>query len=165
MGATQYQYQLNVPDPVEGKYQLHLHSELGQGIEVMLVPDEGGSGANSEVSDNEASPTSSPVKQVISLNNLYPREQLQFDLQTDLSNQGGPSSEIEKRAFIEAADDTDFTQLTTSDQCDLSAMGGSEGDWGSYLEAIALNPPLSEEDYPMCSTDKENFSIADLFDV
>jgi len=68
-------------------------------------------------------------------------------------------------AFIEAADDTDFTQLTTSDQCDLSAMGGSEGDWGSYLEAIALNPPLSEEDYPMCSTDKENFSIADLFDV
>ena len=166
--ATQYQYQLNVPDPVEGKYQLHLFSELGQPIEVMLVPDEGGSGANSEVSDSEISPTSSPVKQVISLNNLYPKDQLQFDLQTssaDLSNQGGPSSEIEKRAFIENADDTDFTQLTTSDQCALSAMGGSEGDWGSYLEAIALNPPLSEEDYPMCSTDKENFSIADLFDV
>ena len=136
-------------------------------IQVMFVGDDDRSIGQSDQSDVELSPNSSPVKPGPS--GIIPRQQLHFDVSSsELSNQG-PSSDIDvKKAFIESADDTDFSQLTTSDQCDLGHVvhvtETSDGDWNSYLEGISLHPPITEDDYPnMCSTDKESFSFTDLF--
>jgi len=160
-------FNVSVPDPEMGKYQLHVQSEKAIPIEVMFVGDDDRSIGPSDQSDVELSPNSSPVKPGPS--GLIPRQQLQFDVSSsELSNQG-PSSDIDvKKAFIESADDTDFTQLTTSDQCDLGHVvhvsETTDGDWNSYLEGISLHPPITEDDYPnMCSTDKESFSFTDLF--
>ena len=70
-----------------------------------------------------------------------------------------------KKAYIECVDDLDCNQLTTSDQCEeasvLSDIFNSSTD---YLEAIGLEPVLTEEDYPnMCLTKEDAF--ADLFDM
>ena len=153
--ASQSPYNISVPDPEGGKYQVHLKSEIGGPIDVSLVtPPENNSGANSEASDNDLSPTSSPLKAGI-LGGCVSRDQLQFDItSSELSNQGAStSSEIDiKKAFIETAEDTDFTQLTTSDQCDLS-----QKEFDTYIEGINLNPPL--HDFPILTPD----SFSDLF--
>ena len=154
--ASQSPYNIQVPDPEGGKYQVHLKSEMGGPIDVVLVPNDNNSGANSEASDNELSPASSPLKAGI-LGGRGLGDQLQFDItSSELSSQGqgaGSSSEIDiKKAFIETAEDTDFTQLTTSDQCDLS-----QKEFDTYLEGINLNPPL--HDYPILNPD----SFSDLF--
>jgi len=154
--ASQSPYNISVPDPEGGKYQIHLKSDIGGPIDVVLVPNDNNSGANSEASDNDVSPTSSPLKAGI-IGGI--RDQIQFDItSSELSSQGpGTSSEIDiKKAFIETAEDTDYTQLTTSDQCDLSAK---EFDTyiDSHIEGINLNPPL--HDFPILTTD----SFSDIF--
>ena len=161
--ASQSPFNVSVPDPEGGKYQIYLKSEKGFPIDVMIVPEEAGSGGASDASDTDLSPSSSPIKAgTASAHGLIPRAQLQFDLtSSELSNQGAASSSSSdidiKKAFIESADDTDFTQLTTSDQCDLT-----RGDWNSYLEGISLHPPISNDDYPIMGTLGTD-SFSDLF--
>ena len=167
-------FDIEVPSPENGQYQIYLKSQKGRAIDVMIVPDASDSSAsNSEVSDNDQSPESSPVKPgPASSHGLIPRQQLQFDLtSSELSNQG-PGSEIDiKKAFIETADDTEFTQLTTSDQYNLGLGVETEphhSELNSYLhlEGIDIHAPISGDEYPMCTNDREeDFSITDLFDI
>jgi len=161
------EFQLQVPDPSEG-IRIHMKSEQDE-IEVYICPEERRSGEDSGASgesDSDCSPHNSPVKPQAGAMALLPREQLNFDLGSDLSHQGH-SSEIDmKKVYIECGDDLDCNQFTTSDQCEGgSGLGGgvlsdifniNQGtelamDSGNIIEGIELEPPLSEEDYPtMC---------------
>merc|ERR1719189_414102 len=81
--ASQSPFNVSVPDPEGGKYQIYLKSEKGFPIDVMIVPEEAGSGGASDASDTDLSPSSSPIKAgTASAHGLIPRAQLQFD--TDL---------------------------------------------------------------------------------
>lgn len=156
--AGTYRMSVIVPEPALGKYQIMVQSVPEYPIEVLLKMED-------KCVKYSPSPMSSPIKRGTS--SLIPNEPVQFEpLSSELSNQGPSSSELEitpgslKKAFINDADDTDFTQLTTSDQ--LEPIDNTE-DW-SYLEGISLNPPITEDDYPnMCTTDKDQFSFTDLF--
>ena len=159
---SQTLFNVSVPTPQDGQYQIWVQNEHGYKIDVLMTKDE-------KSVTYGPSPKSSPIKPGPS--SLIPTEPLQFDLSSsealsnmssELSNQGPSSSEIDvKKAFIESAEDTDFTQLTTSDQ--LEPIDTGTEDW-SYLDGISLNPPITEEDYPnMCTTDKDEFSFTDLF--
>ena len=172
------EFQLQVPDPREGCYRIHMKSEQDE-IEVYICPEERRSGADSGASgesDSDCSPTNSPVKPMTST--LLPREQLNFDLGSSDHSQHGHSSEIDiKKVYIECGDDLDCNQFTTSDQCEGdSVVGGgvlsdlfniNQGtelamvDSNNIIEGIQLEPPLSEEDYPtMCFN---NDALEDLF--
>jgi len=173
------EFQLQVPDPSEG-IRIHMKSEQDE-IEVYICPEERRSGEDSGASgdsDSDSSPTNSPVKPQSCAMGLLPREQLNFDLGSDHSQQG-PSSEIDmKKVYIECGDDLDCNQFTTSDQCDAGTevAGGvlsdlfniNQGteltiDGNNMIEGKELEPLLSEEDYPiMCFTD--NDALEDLFD-
>merc|ERR1719210_883838 len=106
--ASQSPFNVSVPDPEGGKYQIYLKSEKGFPIDVMIVPEEAGSGGASDASDTDLTPSSSPIKAgTASPHGLIPRAQLQFDLtSSELSNQGAASSSSSdidiKKAFIES---------------------------------------------------------------
>lgn len=150
-------FDIQVPEPHDGKYHIYFKSEELP-IEVSYVPELNKTGFNSEASDTDGSPTSSPVKHS---QGLIPRENLHFELDSsELSNQGASSSEIDSNIEVES----DFNQLTTSDQCDLGPdVASSFGDLG-FIEGNTLHPLLTDDDYPnMIATDKDNFS--DFFDI
>jgi len=172
---AQSQFDMHVPEQEAdtGYFKIHLKSE-SEPIEVMLCPEDGArSGAGSELSgesgsESEQSPGCSPVKQRLGqITGLIPREQLSFDVGAAGGSEPAQSSQDinVKKAYIECVDDLDCNQLTTSDQCEeasvLSDIFNSSTD---YLEAIGLEPVLTEEDYPnMCLTKEDAF--ADLFDM
>lgn len=149
-------FDIQVPEPRDGRYHIYFKSEELP-IEVSYVPELNKTGFSSEASDTD-SPTSSPTKLI---QGLIPRENLNFDLDSsELSNQGAPSSEIDSNIEVES----DFSQLTTSDQCDLGPdVASSFGDLG-FIEGNTLHPLLTDDDYPnMITTVKDNFS--DFFDI
>jgi len=176
------EFDLQVPNPSEGlKYQIHMKSEQDE-IEVYICPEErrgGEDSGGSEESESDCSPTNSPVKPHSSSLALLPREQLNFDLGSDTSNNTHSSEMDMKKVYIECGDDLDCNQFTTSDQCEGgSVVGGgvlselfniNQGtelamDSVNIIEGIELEPPLSEEDYPtMCFTDNDD--LEDLFNL
>jgi len=144
-------FDIQVPEPRDGRYHIYFKSEELP-IEVSYVPELTKTGFSSEASDTDGSPSSSPTKHI---QGLIPRENLHFELDSsELSNQGASSSEIDSNIEVES----DFNQLTTSDQCDLGP------DVLGFIEGNSLHPLLTDDDYPnMITTDKDSFS--DFFDI
>jgi hypothetical protein len=161
-------------------YQMHVSSKSGE-IAVMYVPEASRDGSSSE--DSDSSPMQSPVKftqtGIASGSGLLPREQLNFDMgpSSDPLNSSGYEVDV-KDVYIEAGDDMDCRQFTTSDQVTSSVSGlgdmqcedashreltelFSSPGGGNLLEGIELEAPLSEQDYPMLLNDHD--TLEDLF--
>lgn len=161
-------------------YQMHVKSGAGE-IQVMYIPEPGSREASSEDSEeSDVSPLQSPVKftqtGIASGHMLMPREQLNFGdcPSSDPLNSSGYEMEA-KHVYIEAGDDLECRQFTTSDQVtelgelatghhgELESVGQGELTdllgGSSLLECIPLE--TIPEDYPMLLNDTQ--SLEDLF--
>lgn len=192
--------ELQFPPPSdEAPLQIHLSSENGE-IEVYLCPEEEGAGSGCSSGESEPdSPAQSPVKSMADFLLRSPGERgvsSSLSQQLNYSYEPGPSSsELDvKKVYIEAGDEMESGQFTTSDQIndcgrgevvtsggvlvDLQTADTSNralnelfpGGLGvadcntveqNLMEGIELEPPLSEQDYPMLLSDSD--ALEDLF--
>ena len=167
-------------------FMIHASSKSGA-IEVNLISEPGsGDSDNSDSDGCGSSPLASPVKfhqtGLASGEMLLPRQQLTFvdtgptEVASDPLNSSGYEVEA-KHVYIEAGDDLECRQFTTSDQvvqgvsglgCPSLAIQQSASELtdflsshggGSLLEGINLEAP--DLDYPRLLTDTDN--LEDLF--
>jgi len=137
---------LHVPHPSDG-LQIYMTSEAGE-IEVFLCPEEepANGGATSAVhGESESDLELSPIKTRIMLSEAT--SEAEDDLKKMIENSLSQALEPEAGGS---------SNLDTQNPSDLFSEAG-----GSGLEALALDPPLSEEDYVFGMANEEG--IDDLF--